>query len=68
MQPTPLRGPEIGAFLQVGISQALFRSIAAARLSGNPLGYAQIKPRQFVFLLFTPCGIVIPKEKPVLEA
>ena len=38
MQPTPLRGPEIVAFLKAGIGPIVLPIYTAARLMGNPLG------------------------------
>jgi hypothetical protein len=38
MQPTPLRGPKIVAFLKAGIGPTVFPIYTAARLMGKPLG------------------------------
>ena len=38
MQPTPLRGPQIVAFLKAGIGPMVFLIYTVARLMGKPLG------------------------------
>jgi hypothetical protein len=38
MQPTPLRGPKIAAFLKAGFGPTDFPIYTAARLMGRPFG------------------------------
>jgi hypothetical protein len=57
LELTPLRVDEIGAFLEVSITQMLFRLIAAAQLSGKALGHHHLDSawlRPSASLLVTP--------------
>jgi len=48
MQLTPLRGPEIGAFLTVSSGLSVFRSIGGGATDGQTVG-----PRQAASFLFS---------------